>query len=186
MSRISTRIAPRFWITADGWASDACCGLAFGGAERSQPLLVSVRSGAPVSMPGMMDTVLNVGLYDRTVGGLLRLTGNPRLVWDSYRRLVQQYARVAHGADAAASPNWARHARQGGRVERAAIRLRQPGGTRTDGLQAFADLTGAPFPQDPMDQLDAAVGAVLQSAFASRRGVPAVARHASTTRWAPR
>jgi pyruvate,orthophosphate dikinase len=57
---------------------EQACGLAFGGDRK--PLLVSVRSGAPVSMPGMMDTVLNIGLCDRTVRGLLRLTGNPRLV----------------------------------------------------------------------------------------------------------
>ena len=78
---------------------EQACGLAFGGERK--PLLVSVRSGAPVSMPGMMDTVLNIGLCDRTVRGLLRLTGNPRLVWDSYRRLVQQYAQIVHGADPA-------------------------------------------------------------------------------------
>src|SRR5262249_14614144 len=62
-------------------------GLPFGGVRR--PLLVSVRSGAAVSMPGMMDTVLNVGLGDRTLPALIRMTGNPRHAWDSYRRLVQ-------------------------------------------------------------------------------------------------
>ena len=59
-----------------------------------RPLLVSVRSGAPVSMPGMMDTVLNVGLCDSVLRGMLRMTGNPRLVWDSYRRLIQSFAEV--------------------------------------------------------------------------------------------
>jgi pyruvate,orthophosphate dikinase len=59
-------------------------GLSFGGERR--PLLVSVRSGAPVSMPGMLETVLNVGLNDATVAGLVRMTGNPRLAWDSYRQ----------------------------------------------------------------------------------------------------
>jgi len=78
---------------------ESACGLEFG-AER-KPLLVSVRSGAPVSMPGMMDTVLDIGLTDSTLRGLLRLTGNPRMVWDSYRRLIQQFAEVVHGADPA-------------------------------------------------------------------------------------
>ena len=71
-------------------------GLSFGGERR--PLLVSVRSGAAVSMPGMLDTVLNVGLNDATVAGLVRMTGNPRLAWDSYRRLIQCFAEVVHGA----------------------------------------------------------------------------------------
>ena len=64
------------------------------------PLLLSVRSGAPVSMPGMMDTLLNIGLCDATVGGLLRQTGNPRLVWDAYRRLVATYGEVVAGLPA--------------------------------------------------------------------------------------
>jgi pyruvate,orthophosphate dikinase len=67
-------------------------GLVFGGTRR--PLLVSVRSGAAVSMPGMMETVLDVGLNAVTVEALIRQTGNPRLAWDSYRRLVQGYAEV--------------------------------------------------------------------------------------------
>ncbi|MDL2337830.1 MAG: pyruvate, phosphate dikinase, partial [Pseudomonadota bacterium] len=60
--------------------------LRFGDARL--PLLLSVRSGAPVSMPGMMETLLNIGLCDATLPGFLRQTGNPRLVWDTYRRLV--------------------------------------------------------------------------------------------------
>lgn len=76
--------------------------------DRRRPLLLSVRSGAPVSMPGMMDTLLNIGLCDATVGGLMRQTGNPRLVWDAYRRLVVAYGEVVAGLpatrfDAAAS-----------------------------------------------------------------------------------
>lgn len=65
------------------------------GSER-RPLLVSVRSGAAVSMPGMMDTVLNLGLNESTLTGFLRMTGNPRLVWDAYRRLIQSYAEVVN------------------------------------------------------------------------------------------
>jgi pyruvate,orthophosphate dikinase len=70
-------------------------GLNFSGDRR--PLLVAVRSGAPVSMPGMLDTILNVGLCERTLPTLVRMTGNPRHAWDSYRRLVQTYAEVVQG-----------------------------------------------------------------------------------------
>ena len=70
-------------------------GLVFGDARN--PLIVSVRSGAPVSMPGMMETLLNIGLCDSTAPGLLRQTGNPRLVWDAYRRLIASYAEVVAG-----------------------------------------------------------------------------------------
>lgn len=77
---------------------EAATGLNFGGARR--PLLVSVRSGGAVSMPGMMDTILNVGLGERSLPALIRMTGNPRQAWDSYRRLIQAYAEVVHGVQA--------------------------------------------------------------------------------------
>ena len=70
-------------------------GRCFGDAKR--PLLVSVRSGAAISMPGMMETVLNVGLTETTLRSLIRMTGNPRLAYDCRRRLVQQYGEVVHG-----------------------------------------------------------------------------------------
>src|ERR687891_2275660 len=63
------------------------------------PLLVSVRSGAPFSMPGMMDTVLNVGLNDDSVEGLVRQTSSPRFAWDSYRRLLQMFGKTVMGVD---------------------------------------------------------------------------------------
>src|SRR5258708_5609572 len=65
--------------------------------DEVQPLLVSVRSGARASMPGMMDTILNLGLNDRTVQGLIRVSGNPRFAYDSYRRFVQMYGDVVLG-----------------------------------------------------------------------------------------
>src|ERR1017187_10014833 len=86
--------SPNLWKTGLH-ALERATGLSFGDARR--PLLLSVRSGAPVSMPGMMETLLNVGLCDATVGGLLRQTGNPRLIWDAYRRLVATYAEVVAG-----------------------------------------------------------------------------------------
>ena len=74
---------------------EAATGLQFGGARK--PLLVSVRSGGAVSMPGMMETVLDVGMNITTVEALIRATGNPRLAWDSFRRFVQGYAEVVAG-----------------------------------------------------------------------------------------
>ena len=68
--------------------------------DSGDPLLVSVRSGAAVSMPGMMDTILNLGLNDEAVEGLARATGNDRFAWDAYRRLVQMYGDVVAGVDA--------------------------------------------------------------------------------------
>src|SRR5678816_2076673 len=65
--------------------------------DASNPLLVSVRSGAPVSMPGMMETILNLGLNDRTVVGLAKASGNPRFAYDSYRRFIQMYGDVVLG-----------------------------------------------------------------------------------------
>lgn len=137
-------------------------GLSFGGERR--PLLVSVRSGAAVSMPGMLDTVLNVGLNDATVDGLVRMTGNPRLAWDSYRRLVQSYAEVVHGARPDAFD--AARARQLG-----AARLSDPGELdfralrelSAEYLEIFRELTGEGFPQSPLDQLAAATEAVFRS-----------------------
>jgi pyruvate,orthophosphate dikinase len=76
---------------------ETATGLVFGGSRR--PLLVSVRSGAPVSMPGVMDTLLNVGLNQDTVRGLISLSGNPRFAWDSYRRLLQDFSRVVFRQD---------------------------------------------------------------------------------------
>src|ERR1019366_6197739 len=74
---------------------EAATTLNFGSTRR--PLLVSVRSGAAFSMPGMMETVLDVGLNPDTVEGLIRMTGNPRLAWDSFRRLIQGFAEVVSG-----------------------------------------------------------------------------------------
>jgi pyruvate,orthophosphate dikinase len=137
-------------------------GLMLGSARR--PLLVSVRSGAPVSMPGMMETVLDIGIGEASVPGLLRLTGNPRLVWDSYRRLVQSFAEVVHGL-----PALAFEAALAARIREAAVAsLRDLDfqGLRAltrDYLELFEELVGKPFPQQPIEQLEAAVIAVWAS-----------------------
>ena len=136
--------------------------LSFGGARR--PLLVSVRSGAPVSMPGMMDTLLNIGLCDATVHGLIRLTGNPRLAWDSYRRLVQQFAEVVHGADPAPFRTAAEDAAgEAGVAHLRELDFRQLAKLAQETLALYRDLVGEPFPQDPMAQVEAAVAAVFAS-----------------------
>ncbi|MCI8468332.1 MAG: pyruvate, phosphate dikinase, partial [Eggerthellaceae bacterium] len=67
--------------------------------DAEDPLLVSVRSGAPMSMPGMMDTVLNLGLNDQSINGLIAQTDNPRFAWDSYRRFIQMFSNVVMGLD---------------------------------------------------------------------------------------
>lgn len=67
--------------------------------DAEDPLLVSVRSGAPFSMPGMMDTVLNLGLNDESINGLIKQTENPRFAWDSYRRFIQMFSNVVMGLD---------------------------------------------------------------------------------------
>lgn len=141
---------------------EAASALSFGGSRR--PLLISVRSGAAVSMPGMMDTVLNVGLSEHTLPGLLRVTGNPRLAWDSFRRLVQAFAEVVQGAGAGAFEGAVRDelAEQG--VERLdGLDFRGLRSLTTRFLDLYVEVVGEPFPQDPWDQLDAAVAAVFRS-----------------------
>jgi pyruvate, orthophosphate dikinase len=132
--------------------------------DPADPLLVSVRSGAAISMPGMMDTILNLGLNDVAVEGLAAATGNPRFAFDSYRRLIQMYGEVVDGIDA--------HVFEG---ELQALKERR-------GVEQDVDLTaddlreliatyqeqyerevGAPFPQDAREQLHHATRAVFAS-----------------------
>lgn len=126
-----------------------------------RPLLLSVRSGAAVSMPGMMETLLNVGLCDATVGGLIRATGNPRLVWDAYRRLVATYGEVVGGLPPAAFEE-AQAALVPGRDERDLDFAELRALTRRY-LEVYAQAAGRPFPQDPADQLAGAIAAVFAS-----------------------
>jgi len=140
-------------------ALEVATGLSFGDARR--PLLLSVRSGAPLSMPGMMETILNVGLCEATVGGLLRQTGNPRLVWDAYRRLVATYAEVVAGLPAqifnetCASLVGASDERDLDFAELRELTHRY--------LAIYANAAGVPFPQDPALQLAGAIQAVFAS-----------------------
>lgn len=132
--------------------------------DLSDPLLVSVRSGARVSMPGMMDTVLNLGLNDATVAGLASTSGDPRFAWDSYRRFIQMYSDVVLGLEHAA-------------FEEALEIAKEDKGVHLDtdlGAEDWQVLTvrykelveelwGRPFPQDVHEQLWGAVGAVFGS-----------------------
>jgi len=135
--------------------------LGFGGRR---PLLVSVRSSAAISMPGMMDTVLDVGLCDSTASEMIRMTGNPSLVWDSYRRLIQAYAEVIRSYAGHRFDDIARGYLDQQHVERRAeldaLSMRNLVG---DYLKAFRDEIGEPFPQEPMDQLLESVKAVFKS-----------------------
>ena len=137
-------------------------GLRFG--DPSDPLLVSVRSGAPVSMPGMLDTVLNLGLNEASVEGLTRRSGSPRFAWDSRRRLVQMFSEVVRGAPADAFEEALAASRRTHGVEfdheldEAA--LRELVGRY---LELFTEHTGEAFPEDPRQQLRESIRAVFDS-----------------------
>ena len=191
MTRIGAPVPPGFTITTDvcsyyyahhrqypkGLASDVIAGLAriekilgrrFGDSDN--PLLVSVRSGARESMPGMMDTVLNLGLNDRTVQGLIRRTQNPRFAYDSYRRFVQMYADVVLGLKP-------RERTERDPFEKILEQSKKTRHVRFDTeleakdleavVTAFKELvksrTGKEFPDDPQEQLWGAIGAVFGS-----------------------
>jgi len=142
-------------------------GKGFGNA--ANPLLVSVRSGARFSMPGMMDTVLNLGLNEETLQGLVALTGNERFGWDAYRRFIQMFCRIVMGVDgekfdhALEAAKHAHGARQDTDLDAAALR---EVAHEYKGIVLAA--TGREFPSDPYDQLDLAIKAVFASWFGKR------------------
>jgi pyruvate,orthophosphate dikinase len=148
--------------------------------DATDPLLVSVRSGARASMPGMMDTVLNLGLNDQSVRALATLTGDERFAFDSYRRFIQMYAKVVLDVD-------------GSRFDQIYDEERERSGASSDAeipaaalasvIDAYQDLvrdtTGEAFPQDPLVQLRAAIAAVFRSwasprarAYRARERIP--------------
>ncbi|MGA3109886.1 MAG: pyruvate, phosphate dikinase [Candidatus Bathyarchaeia archaeon] len=134
----------------------------FGDGEN--PLLVSVRSGAPISMPGMMDTVLNLGLNDKTVQGLIRQTNNKRFAYDAYRRFVQMFGKVVLGVKAEDFEAI---------ITKHKTRLNVKSDVELDSetlvqivnnfKQLVEQATQKRFPEDPSDQLRMAVGAVFES-----------------------
>jgi len=132
--------------------------------DPEDPLLVSVRSGAAVSMPGMMETVLNLGLNDKAVEGLAKKSGNPRFAYDAYRRFIQMFGNVVMGVSAE-------------HFEEELDKLKKKRGVKEDTDLTAEDLKGLvktfkgvyskytkkPFPQEPKEQLWAAIDAVLES-----------------------
>ncbi|MFA6916477.1 MAG: pyruvate, phosphate dikinase [Parachlamydiales bacterium] len=132
--------------------------------DQQHPFLVSVRSGARVSMPGMMDTILNLGLNDKSVEGYAALTGNPRLAYDCYRRLIMMYSEIVHGVSR-------RHFEDAFRV------IKQQQGVHLDNelsvenlkricvvfKQVHDEYSITPFPQDAYEQLYGAIAAVFNS-----------------------
>ena len=134
----------------------------FGGARR--PLLVSVRSGAAVSMPGMMDTILNVGLCDSTVSGLVRMTGNPKFVWDSYNRLVSSYAKVVYHSPTDLFDSVLKDYLQKNEAQNISeLDSEELKNITQEYLQIFKKITGKKFPQSLLEQLIGAVEAVFKS-----------------------
>ena len=141
-------------------------GMKFGDAEN--PLLFSVRSGARVSMPGMMDTVLNLGLNDETVKGLAKRSGNEKFAYDSYRRFIQMYGDVVMGVHSS-------------KFEAVLDEVREKNGYKFDNqmtvdqlkdvVAQFKDICekdGHPLPQNPIDQLWGGIGAVFGSWMVDR------------------
>ena len=150
-------------VLAKGMAKvEAAAGMSFGSAR--QPLLVSVRSGAAVSMPGMKETVLDVGLNSETVEGLIRLTGNPRLAWDSFRRLVQGFADVVAGLPVEPFDELARNALVTAHADNEReLDYRTLRDLTYRMLTCYQDLAHESFPADPHVQLGRAVEAVFRS-----------------------
>jgi len=140
-----------------------------GFGDPRNPLLVSVRSGAKFSMPGMMDTVLNLGLNEETLQGLVALTGNQRFGWDAYRRFIQMFGRIVLDVDG----ELFEHALQAKKTARGAAAdtdltsddLRE---LVTEFKAIVREATGRDFPADPDEQLDLAIKAVFASWFGKR------------------
>jgi pyruvate,orthophosphate dikinase len=184
MTRLGLPVPPGFTITTEAcrafWSSgelsaevraqvlasfallEKRTGLRLG--DPAAPLLVSVRSGAAATMPGMMDTVLNIGLNDWTVLGLAERTANERFAWDSYRRLLHMYSNVVLGLHS-------------DHLEQLLERMKEKEDVHSDASlsslalrelcqifqEKIVDLSGRRFPQDPTEQLWAAIGAVFRS-----------------------
>ncbi len=148
--------------------------------DKVNPLLLSVRSGARASMPGMMETILNVGLNNVTREALIAKTGNPRFVYDSHRRLIQMYSDVVMEKAAGIEPEEGRGVRQ--QLEKELHKMKESKGYHSDTDLTAKDLKelvkiykakvqevlGKPFPEDPMQQLWGAVSAVFQSWMGKR------------------
>ena len=148
---------------------EAASGRQFGSGH--DPLLISVRSGAAVSMPGMMETILNLGLNDTTVEGLRRLSDNPSFAYDSYRRFVQMYGGVVYEVPKRIFDETLDQRKRAAGVTRD---IDLPWEALREVVAEFKELiqreSGKPFPEDPMDQLWGAIAAVCES-WNTRRAI---------------
>jgi pyruvate,orthophosphate dikinase len=137
--------------------------------DKHNPLLVSVRSGAPISMPGMMDTILNLGLNEDTLQGLAEQSKNPRFAWDAYRRFVQMFGKIVLGVDDEVFSKMLEHKKKQQKVK-------YDGELNENTLQELTKKfmkvceqhTGKSFPVDPYQQLELAIDAVFRSWMGER------------------
>ncbi|HYS94110.1 MAG TPA: pyruvate, phosphate dikinase [Candidatus Acidoferrales bacterium] len=190
MTNLGVPVPPGFTITTEAWAGysandrkypaglweqvqaglarlETAAGLKFGDASR--PLLVSVRSGSRASMPGMMDTVLNLGLNDKTVPGLAKWTKNERFAWDCYRRFITIFGDVVLGIERRAFDEMLEHAKaEAGAKTDADLQPEPLKALVVEFKRLVQTRTGKPFPQDPAEQLRLAVAAVFDSWFAKK------------------
>jgi pyruvate,orthophosphate dikinase len=190
MTNLGVSVPPGFTITTEAWSAYSSGGRKHpaglweqveGGMARleaavelrlgdtAKPLLVSVRSGARASMPGMMDTVLNLGLNDRTVIGLARWTKNERFAWDCYRRFITIFGDVVLGIERRAFDELLDKAKAAARAKTDADLQPEPLRALVAEFKRLVQTrTGKPFPQDPAEQLKLAVNAVFDSWFAKK------------------
>jgi pyruvate,orthophosphate dikinase len=184
MTRIGVSVPPGFTVTTeacnaysknggfpeDMWEQvlealksvEEATGKKFG--DEANPLLVSVRSGAKFSMPGMMDTVLNLGLNDKSAEGMVKLTNDERFVFDSYRRLVQMFGTVVMNIEDEAFEDYLTEAKKEYRVKTDAELSAEAWKTITEEFKSiYKKAVGEDFPQDPFKQLELAIEAVFKS-----------------------
>lgn len=148
-------------------AIEQSTGKQFGGANN--PLLVSVRSGSAISMPGMMDTILNLGLNKQTLTGLIEMTDDARFVYDAYRRFIQLFGKVALGIDDEKfDVHFQAVKRNAGIKADVALSADQLQEISELFLQVVKDETGRPFPEDVYEQLEIAIKAVFNSWLGKR------------------
>ena len=147
---------------------EARSGKGFG--DPKNPLLVSVRSGAKFSMPGMMDTVLNLGLNEQTLEGLIALTGNERFGWDAYRRFISMFGRIVMEVKAERFDEPLEHAkaRHGADAKDTDLTVEDLKSLVDEFKAVVKADTGRDFPSDPLEQLDLAIKAVFASWFGKR------------------
>lgn len=137
--------------------------------SKEDPLLVSVRSGAAISMPGMMDTILNLGLNEETILGLAKKSNNPRFAWDSYRRFIQLFGKVVFGVNDQKFDEVLDHAKKNQAVQAdSALNEKALKQVVFEYKKICEKHTGRPFPSDPFEQLELAIKAVFNSWMGER------------------